>query len=208
MTGLCDGGCSPGWKGVDCTTECVHDVEYGAGCVGNCSARMCDGGSGNCHRGTGRCDAGCQFGWTGVDCGQREVSSLSPVTSISPEVAGVFGAVMMLLVLAVVEGVVCLCRKGDFRMGKRTPREQSGTPGTSHSMQSNPIPLAEVPAYDVLPEHDYTKLDGIHTEHYDTLRSTVDYHNSDVRVQLDTIHTEHHDTLQPTGDYQNSDVGI
>ncbi|XP_046565771.1 uncharacterized protein LOC124274451 [Haliotis rubra] len=44
VTGLCDGGCRPGWKGVDCTTACIQGVEYGANCSGTCSARMCEEG--------------------------------------------------------------------------------------------------------------------------------------------------------------------
>ncbi|XP_048256572.1 multiple epidermal growth factor-like domains protein 10 isoform X1 [Haliotis rufescens] len=180
VTGWCKGGCSPGWKDVDCTTGCVQDVEYCAGCTGNCSARMCEGGSGSCPLDTGLCSDGCQSGWTGEDCTQSGVSSLSSVTSISPAVAGIIGSLTMLVVLVVVEGMVCLWRKGDFRcvnrMNKETPRQNSSTPETS------PAPPAELPTYDVLPDQDYTKLDRIHTEHYETLQPTVDYQNSDVRI--------------------------
>ncbi|XP_067677272.1 receptor-type tyrosine-protein phosphatase mu-like [Haliotis asinina] len=70
VTGKCDGGCKLGWKGDDCTTVCVRGLEYGAGCVGNCSARMCEGGSGICPTDTGRCDSGCEPGWQGDDCSQ------------------------------------------------------------------------------------------------------------------------------------------
>ncbi|XP_048256440.1 receptor-type tyrosine-protein phosphatase alpha-like isoform X2 [Haliotis rufescens] len=68
VTGMCDKGCSPGWKDTDCTKECVQGLEYGSGCVGNCSARKCTGGSGTCPKDAGRCDSGCQLGWQGEDC--------------------------------------------------------------------------------------------------------------------------------------------
>ncbi|XP_067679836.1 receptor-type tyrosine-protein phosphatase epsilon-like [Haliotis asinina] len=67
-TGRCDGGCQPGWEGVDCTLECTLNVNYGPGCHGNCSARKCKDVMGTCPRDTGRCDGGCQPGWKGVDC--------------------------------------------------------------------------------------------------------------------------------------------
>ncbi|XP_048256545.1 receptor-type tyrosine-protein phosphatase epsilon-like [Haliotis rufescens] len=68
VTGECESGCKPGWKDTDCTAACILHVEYGANCVGNCSARMCGGGTGTCPRDTGRCESGCQSGWKGEDC--------------------------------------------------------------------------------------------------------------------------------------------
>ncbi|XP_046562319.1 scavenger receptor class F member 2-like [Haliotis rubra] len=65
VTGKCDGGCKPGWKGNDCRTVCTQGLEYGADCVGNCCARMCEGGSGICPKDTGRCDSGCESGVAG-----------------------------------------------------------------------------------------------------------------------------------------------
>ncbi|XP_046341878.2 uncharacterized protein LOC124122788 [Haliotis rufescens] len=137
---------------------------------------MCDGGSGTCPWDTGLCSDGCQSGWTGEDCTQSVVSSLSPVTSMSPAGAGIIGSLTMLVVLVMVVGVVCLWRKGDFRITKNTPRQNSRTPETS------PAPPVELPTYDVLPDQDYTKLNRVHTEHYETLQPTVDYQNSDVRI--------------------------
>ncbi|XP_046569021.1 uncharacterized protein LOC124277390 isoform X2 [Haliotis rubra] len=125
---------------------------------------------------TGTCLKGCSPGWVSNTC-QQVVSSLpgNSTGRISPLVAGFIGAVVMLVLLAVVAGAVCSWRKGDFRMAKTSSKEP-GTPQTS------PAPPVEVSTYDVLPEHDYTKLDTIHTEHYDTLQTTVDYQNSDVRI--------------------------
>ncbi|XP_071117359.1 receptor-type tyrosine-protein phosphatase alpha-like isoform X2 [Haliotis cracherodii] len=70
VTGKCEGGCKPGWKETDCTIECIQDIEYGSGCAGNCSARMCDGGSGSCPNDTGQCDSVCLSGWQGEDCAE------------------------------------------------------------------------------------------------------------------------------------------
>ncbi|XP_048255257.1 multiple epidermal growth factor-like domains protein 10 [Haliotis rufescens] len=71
VTGKCEYGCNPGWKEADCTTECIQGIEYGSGCVGNCSARMCDGGTGSCPKKTGQCDSVCLSGWQGEDCAQK-----------------------------------------------------------------------------------------------------------------------------------------
>ncbi|XP_048256543.1 receptor-type tyrosine-protein phosphatase T-like isoform X2 [Haliotis rufescens] len=68
VRGACENGCKAGWKDTDCTQECVDDLEYGVGCLQNCSARMCQIGSGTCPRDTGRCIDGCQAGWRGEDC--------------------------------------------------------------------------------------------------------------------------------------------
>ncbi|XP_048256555.1 receptor-type tyrosine-protein phosphatase alpha-like isoform X1 [Haliotis rufescens] len=70
VTGECDRGCIPGWKDTDCTEACIHEVEYGSGCVGNCSTRTCEGENDTCPRDTGRCESGCQPGWKGEDCTQ------------------------------------------------------------------------------------------------------------------------------------------
>ncbi|XP_046374250.2 multiple epidermal growth factor-like domains protein 10 [Haliotis rufescens] len=70
VTGECESGCRPGWKDTDCTEACVPGVEYGADCVGDCSARMCKGNFGTCPGDTGRCESGCQPGWRGEDCAQ------------------------------------------------------------------------------------------------------------------------------------------
>ncbi|XP_048256575.1 multiple epidermal growth factor-like domains protein 11 [Haliotis rufescens] len=69
VSGVCPSGiCMSGWGSDSCDTGCVQGVQYGAGCVGNCSARMCEGGSGTCPRETDRCEDGCQSGWEGMDC--------------------------------------------------------------------------------------------------------------------------------------------
>ncbi|XP_048255871.1 receptor-type tyrosine-protein phosphatase alpha-like isoform X2 [Haliotis rufescens] len=70
VTGKCESGCKPGWKETDCTIECIQGIEYGSGCVGNCSARMCDGGSGSCPNDTGQCNSVCLSGWQGEDCAE------------------------------------------------------------------------------------------------------------------------------------------
>ncbi|XP_071117367.1 multiple epidermal growth factor-like domains protein 10 [Haliotis cracherodii] len=71
VTGKCESGCKPGWKETDCSIECIQDKEYGSSCVGNCSARMCDGGTGSCPRKTGQCGSVCLSGWQGEDCAQK-----------------------------------------------------------------------------------------------------------------------------------------
>ncbi|XP_048256571.1 receptor-type tyrosine-protein phosphatase alpha-like [Haliotis rufescens] len=113
VTGWCKGGCSPGWKDVDCTTGCVQDVEYGAGCTGNCSARMCEGGSGTCPRDTGLCSDGCQSRWTGDDCTQSvTVSTPQSDDSNGATIGGIVGGVLavVVVVLAVI-GVMFYRRK-------------------------------------------------------------------------------------------------
>ncbi|XP_067679822.1 receptor-type tyrosine-protein phosphatase S-like isoform X2 [Haliotis asinina] len=69
ITGICPpGGCLAGWKGTSCDVRCVDSVEYGPGCVKNCSFRMCKEAGSHCPRDIGQCDEGCQPGWKGVDC--------------------------------------------------------------------------------------------------------------------------------------------
>ncbi|XP_067678431.1 cell death abnormality protein 1-like [Haliotis asinina] len=69
MTGVCPpGGCLAGWKGTNCSVECVGNVEYGPDCGGTCSARKCKEAASTCPRDTGRCDGGCEPGWEGEDC--------------------------------------------------------------------------------------------------------------------------------------------
>ncbi|XP_067677277.1 receptor-type tyrosine-protein phosphatase alpha-like [Haliotis asinina] len=70
VTGKCEHGCNPGWKKVDCRQKCIKGAEYGSGCVGNCSTRMCDGGTDPCPQDTGQCESGCLPGWQGEDCAQ------------------------------------------------------------------------------------------------------------------------------------------
>ncbi|XP_046569024.1 multiple epidermal growth factor-like domains protein 11 isoform X4 [Haliotis rubra] len=157
--------------GVDCRQECQSRT-FGVNCSSTCGHCVDDE---PCHHVTRTCLKGCSPGWVSDTC--QQVSSLpgNSTGRISPLVAGFIGAVVMLVLLAVVAGAVCSWRKGDFRMAKTSSKEP-GTPQTS------PAPPVEVSTYDVLPEHDYTKLDTIHTEHYDTLQTTVDYQNSDVRI--------------------------
>ncbi|XP_067679838.1 multiple epidermal growth factor-like domains protein 11 isoform X2 [Haliotis asinina] len=171
-TGRCEGGCQAGWEGVDCTLKCPPR-SFGVNCSSKCGHCVDDE---PCHHVTGTCPKGCSSGWVSDTC--RQAVDSSPGTSterISRLAAGFIGAFAMLLLLALVIVAVCLWRKGDFRMAKKSSKEY-------RSPETNPAPPVEVPAYDVLPEHDYTKLERIHTEHYDTLQPPVDYQNSDVRI--------------------------
>ncbi|XP_048256541.1 receptor-type tyrosine-protein phosphatase alpha-like isoform X11 [Haliotis rufescens] len=76
VTGHCENGCRHGWKHIDCTEACIQGVEHGAGCVSNCSARMCKGGNFTCPRDTGQCVSGCHSGWKGGDCATACVQGL------------------------------------------------------------------------------------------------------------------------------------
>ncbi|XP_046345015.2 uncharacterized protein LOC124125703 isoform X4 [Haliotis rufescens] len=109
-TGQCVSGCQPGWKREDCTqtTACVQGLEYGANCVGNCSARMCGGEIATCPWDTGRCESGCQSGWKGGDC----ITAISmPVPSNAGAIAGAILAVLAVLAIIVVVVVVFRRRK-------------------------------------------------------------------------------------------------
>eukprot|EP00057_Strongylocentrotus_purpuratus_P025446 XP_011679920.1 PREDICTED: tyrosine-protein kinase receptor Tie-2-like [Strongylocentrotus purpuratus] len=57
--------CTPGYKGLDCTTECDQG-EFGASCTETCHcvSGECDGFTGVC---TGR-STECEPGWTGTNC--------------------------------------------------------------------------------------------------------------------------------------------
>ncbi|XP_067679833.1 receptor-type tyrosine-protein phosphatase epsilon-like [Haliotis asinina] len=111
VTGWCDGGCSPVWKGVSCITGCVPDVEYGAGCIGNCSARMCEGGNVSCPQDSGRCENGCEPGWMGEDCVHRTVSSHQTNGASTGGIVGGVVAVAVAVVVLVVVAVVFYRRK-------------------------------------------------------------------------------------------------
>ncbi|XP_067678539.1 multiple epidermal growth factor-like domains protein 10 [Haliotis asinina] len=110
VTGMCEDGCSSGWKGIDCTEACIQGVEYGANCVGNCRARMCEEGADVCPQDTGRCESGCQSGWKGQDCTQRALD-VNSITNLS---ASLLGALSMLVFMALVMGAVCLRRKKTY----------------------------------------------------------------------------------------------
>ncbi|XP_046566835.1 low-density lipoprotein receptor-related protein 4-like isoform X2 [Haliotis rubra] len=63
-TGLCYGGCSPGYKGDNCTQVCPPG-SYGDDCAAACS--NCNNGS-VCNPVTGQCPDGCLRGWRGANC--------------------------------------------------------------------------------------------------------------------------------------------
>ncbi|XP_041346715.1 multiple epidermal growth factor-like domains protein 10 [Gigantopelta aegis] len=71
QTGNCgNGGCRPGYQGVDCTQACSSGDNYGPNCAKLCNQRHCVSSS-SCNIQTGVCDAGgCTAGWIGVDCAQ------------------------------------------------------------------------------------------------------------------------------------------
>ncbi|XP_048256544.1 receptor-type tyrosine-protein phosphatase epsilon-like isoform X3 [Haliotis rufescens] len=76
VRGACENGCKAGWKDTDCTQECADGLEYGVGCLKNCSARFCQIGSSTCARDTGQCTDGCRGGWKGVDCREECISNM------------------------------------------------------------------------------------------------------------------------------------
>ncbi|XP_054763999.2 uncharacterized protein LOC129270704 [Lytechinus pictus] len=67
--------CTPGYKGLDCTTEC--DIgEFGASCSETCHCV-----SGECDRFTGVCtgsSSDCQQGWTGTNCQECMIGRYGP----------------------------------------------------------------------------------------------------------------------------------
>ncbi|XP_071117066.1 receptor-type tyrosine-protein phosphatase epsilon-like [Haliotis cracherodii] len=117
VTGMCDKGCNPGWKDTDCTTECVQGLEYGSGCVGNCSARRCTGDSGTCPTDTGRCDSGCQLGWQGEDCAHVQVDA--PTSDVGV-IAG--SVVAVIIVASIVVVVIVLLRRRRRQNSKETDK--------------------------------------------------------------------------------------
>nr|XP_034319395.1 uncharacterized protein LOC105348579 isoform X7 [Crassostrea gigas] len=67
VTGTCQGGCKPGYKGHQCELEC-EDGFYGRGCTsqcGNCSAQT------DCSRFNGTCSKGCLPGYRGDTCEEQ-----------------------------------------------------------------------------------------------------------------------------------------
>ncbi|KAH3866399.1 hypothetical protein DPMN_029461 [Dreissena polymorpha] len=72
-TGKCPaGGCSPGYKGPQCETEC-NDGKYGDACLQDCGSCANDD---VCDHVTGRCPNGCSDGWLNDTC-QTECSNSS-----------------------------------------------------------------------------------------------------------------------------------
>ncbi|XP_041357563.1 multiple epidermal growth factor-like domains protein 10 [Gigantopelta aegis] len=68
-TGLCVGGCQPGWKDLDCSNEC--NDRYGAECSLDCNTRHCKNNNSPCHSRTGECVGGCKPGWMNATCTQQ-----------------------------------------------------------------------------------------------------------------------------------------
>ncbi|CAG5127777.1 unnamed protein product, partial [Candidula unifasciata] len=69
VTGLCVGGCQPGYTGEMCNTLCQPGM-YGPDCSCVCSELCAVNSDGNhqCHHITGACLRGCQRGYTGAWC--------------------------------------------------------------------------------------------------------------------------------------------
>ncbi|XP_078328754.1 uncharacterized protein LOC111113758 [Crassostrea virginica] len=66
MSGSCDSGCKPGWKGDNCQQPCSYGF-YGLNCTQTCNDK-CDG----CHNVNGYCDREpCPPGWEGSSCQQQ-----------------------------------------------------------------------------------------------------------------------------------------
>ncbi|XP_041357561.1 multiple epidermal growth factor-like domains protein 10 [Gigantopelta aegis] len=74
QTGNCgNGGCRPGYQGLDCTQACASGVKYGSNCIKPCDDRHCaPSGSyrSTCPAATGKCYWGCDPGWKEDDCTQ------------------------------------------------------------------------------------------------------------------------------------------